>query len=96
MVTDTRILLAGLEEYRRVLGVHLSELTAEFKQLDNIWRQFSAVYEGDAADQFRAGWIRTTQRFQEYIEQTRRIGAMLDKRIEDLRVANRTESGLIG
>jgi hypothetical protein len=95
-VADTRVLLAGLEEYHRVVGLHLSKLTAEFQQLDNNWRQFSAVYEGEAADQFRAGWIRTTQRFQEYIEQTQKISAMLNERIEHLRSANRSEGGLAG
>ena len=95
-MADSRILLAGLEEYRRVLGQHLSKLTAEFQQLDNSWRQFNAVSEGDYADQFRAGWIRTSQRFQEYIEQTQKISAVLDERIEHLRAANQTEGGLIG
>jgi len=95
-VADTRVLLAGLEEYHRVLGLHLSKLTAEFQQLDGTWRQFSAVYEGNAADQFREGWIRTTQRFQEYIDQTQKISAVLNERIEHLREADRTEGGLIG
>jgi len=95
-VADTRILLAGLEEYRKVLGRHLSNLTAEFQHLDNTWRQFSGVYEGNAADQFRAGWVRTSQRFQEYIEQTQTISGLLDERIEQLRQADRPESGYIG
>ena len=95
-MADSRILLAGLEEYHRVLGKHLSQLTAEFQQLDNNWRQFSACYEGNAADQFREGWIRTSRRFQEYIEQTQKISSMLDERIEHLRAVDQTESGLIG
>jgi uncharacterized protein YukE len=95
MADDMRVLLAGLEEYHRVLGKHLSKLMGEYQQLDAQWRRFSAVYEGDAADQFREGWMRTANRFQEYIEQTQKISALLDERIEDLRQANRTESGLI-
>jgi hypothetical protein len=95
-VADSRILLAGLEEYHRVLGLHLSKLTAEFQQLDSTWRQFNAVSEGDYADQFRAGWVRTSQRFQEYIEQTQKISAVLDERIEHLRNLDQTEGGLIG
>jgi uncharacterized protein YukE len=95
MATDSRVLLAGLEEYHRVLGKHLSTLTSEFQQVSNVWHQFSTVYEGESADQFRQGWIRTSQRFQEYIEQTQKISAILDKRIEDLRAYNRSESGLI-
>lgn len=95
-MADSRILLAGLEEYQSVVGKHLSQLTAEFQQLDNTWRQFSACYEGNAADQFRAGWIRTSQRFQEYIEQTQRINSMLNERIEHLRAVDQAEGGLIG
>ena len=95
-MADSRVLLTGLEEYRRVLGKHLSELKDEYQQLDGIWRQFSGVYDGDAANQFREGWIRTSHRFQEYIEQTQKISKMLDERIEHLRMVNKTESGLIG
>ncbi len=94
-MADSRILLVGLEEYRRVLRRHLSNLTDEFQQLDSTWRHFSAVYEGNAADQFREGWIRTSQRFQEYIDQTQKISVVLDERVEYLRVANQTEGGLI-
>lgn len=95
-MADTRILLAGLEEYHRVLDTHLSKLTDEFQHLTGTWQRFSACYEGDAADQFREGWSRTSQRFQEYIEQTQRISSVLDERIEHLRLANRTEDNLIG
>ena len=90
-MADSRILLAGLEEYRRTLDTHLSKLKSEYQNLDNTWRRFSSVYEGDAADQFRAGWQRTTQRFQEYIDHTHKISIMLDERISALRDANRTE-----
>lgn len=95
-MADSRILLSGLEEYRRVLERHLTQVTAEYQQLDNNWQQFNAVSEGDYADQFRAGWFRTSQRFHEYISQTRKISAVLDERIEQLRRLNQTEGGLLG
>lgn len=95
METDSRVLLAGLVEYRQVLGQHLSKLMDEFQQLNNTWQQFSAVYQGDAADQFREGWMRTSERFQEYIDQTQKISVVLDRRIERLRATNQIESGLI-
>ena len=95
-MTDSRILLAGLEEYRSVLERHLSRLTAEYHQLDNTWRQFNDASEGDYANQFRSGWIRTSQRFQEYIEQPQQISIVLDERIEHLRKLNQFEDGLIG
>jgi uncharacterized protein YukE len=96
LATDSRILLRGLEEYNRVLEQHSSMLKMEFDHLDSRWQQFSSVYEGEAADQFRAGWIRTTQNFQEYIEQTERIRGLLRERIDALRDADRAESGLVG
>jgi uncharacterized protein YukE len=95
-LADSTILLRGLEEYSRVLEHHSSMLKIEFDHLDSRWHQFSTVYQGEAADQFRAGWIRTTQNFQEYIEQTERIQLLLRERIEALRDADRAESGLIG
>ena len=94
-MADTRILLAGLEEYHRVLGRHVSQLSSEFQTLDSIWRRFAAVDDGDADEKFKHGWIRTTAMFQEYLEQTHRISEMLDARIDALRQANRTEGGLI-
>ena len=93
-MADTRLLLARLEEYSNVLDVHLQQLEAEYRDVTNTWRGFSAVYEGDAADQFRGGWVRTCEGFEAYIRQTRMIRAMLDERIIALRDANRTESGL--
>lgn len=95
-MADSRILLAGLEEYHRVLERHLAQLAAEFQQLDTMWRQFDAVSEGDYADQFRAGWARTSDRFQEYIDQTRKISGVLNERIDHLRDLNVTEAGLVG
>ncbi len=67
-----------------------------FNRLDTTWRQFNAVSEGDYAEQFRAGWIRTSDRFQEYIEQTQKISGVLDERVDHLRKLNKTEASLVG
>ena len=96
MATDARVLLHGLEEYSRALERHTVMLKLQFNNVDSHWQQFSSVYEGEAADQFRAGWTRTNQNFKEYIEQTDRIQKLLEERIEALREADRTESGLLG
>ncbi|MFL6255143.1 MAG: WXG100 family type VII secretion target [Pyrinomonadaceae bacterium] len=94
-MADSRILLKGLEDYAAVLDSHSTNLNFQFNDLDSRWRTFSTVYEGEAADQFRAGWTRTAQNFQEYIQQTDRIRGLLRERIEALREADRAESGLI-
>ena len=94
MAANTKILLAGLEEYHQSLQRHLSQVKQDFHQLDGRWRALSAVYEGDAADQFRAGWGRTTSMFNDYVNQTQRIAMILEERIASLREANRPEGSL--
>jgi hypothetical protein len=95
LAIDSRLLLSGLEEYSRVIERHSVMLKNEFQSVEARWSQFSSVYEGDAADQFRAGWLRTTLDFHEYILQTDRIRGLLEERIAALREANKSESGLI-
>ncbi len=90
-MADTRRLLNGLVEYRSSLDRHLATLRTEFDALQSRWQAFSAVYEGDAADEFKPGWAQTTARFNEYITRTTAIAHMLDNRIERLREANKRE-----
>ncbi len=59
------------------------------------WRAFSAVYEGDAADQFRAGWQRSTAMFKDYVNQTQRIAKILEERIASLRETNKPEGSFV-
>lgn len=87
--TDTRLLLAGLKEYRTSLEKHIAQLTSEYSQLEQRWRAFNAVSEGDYANQFRSGWIETDKRFKAYINQSQRIKALLNERIDDLEAFNR-------
>lgn len=93
--TNSRLLLAGLTEYRNSLERHLGQLTSEYQQLEGRWRAFNSVSEGDYADQFRAGWMQTEARFRAYINQSQKIKALLNERISALEVLNRQESGLL-
>lgn len=90
-MADTRRLLNGLVEYRSSLDRHLASLRTEFDALQSRWHAFSAVYDGDAADEFKRHWALTSARFNEYITRTTAISAMLDNRIERLREANKRE-----
>ncbi|MBX2998824.1 MAG: hypothetical protein KF893_09970 [Caldilineaceae bacterium] len=90
-MADTRILLEGLIEYRASLSRHLSTLQSEFEAVQSRWQVFSAVYDGDAADEFKSYWTQTVGRFNEYITRTTRIAHMLDERIDHLREVNRRE-----
>ncbi|KPQ32411.1 MAG: hypothetical protein HLUCCO16_20185 [Phormidium sp. OSCR] len=92
---DSRLLLRGLQEYRGSLEKHLSQLTSDYQQLEGRWRAFNSVSEGDYADQFRSGWLRTEARFKEYINQSQKIKALLNERISALEDLNRQEGGLL-
>lgn len=83
-------------EYRSSLESHLSQLRDEYQQLEHRWHSFSSVYEGNAADQFKDGWARTTSRFREYIDRSSSIIRILDERIQYLQDADRQEGTTLG
>lgn len=91
---DSQALLIGLIEYRDSLERHLARLTPEYDRLATRWRSFSSVAEGDYAEQFRNGWLQTGSRFEDYINRSSLIKAMLDRRIADLEALNRPEGEL--
>ncbi len=93
-MADTTALLQGLIDYRDTLMKHLSQLNQGFETLSREWQHFSLVYEGDAAHEFKGLWFRTSSNFQEYLDRTQRIVAVLDERINFLQEANRPDSGL--
>lgn len=91
MAVNTAVLLAGLEEYHKQLTKHISQMEQEYQQLERQWLAFSRVYEGNAAEQFRSGWKRTTDGFRVYVDEGRSISKVLQERIDSLREVNRAE-----
>lgn len=89
MSVNTTRLLEGLDVYQSSLERHLIQLRNEFDHLSNHWHGLSAVYEGMAADDFRAHWLRTCAGFDEYVQATGRINALLQERIDALRDLDR-------
>jgi uncharacterized protein YukE len=89
MGTDVRHLLAALEEYHAALSRQVATLHAELDPLRNSWAALSAVYEGNAAEQFRAGWLRAEHMLQDYLSTASALQPRLSERIEALRQADR-------
>ena len=81
---DTKNLLARLIAYRKSLEGHLNQLGSEYVQLANRWQMFNSIAEGNYADQFRAGWLKTDEQFKAYNFQSLKIKSFLDERIEFL------------
>ena len=78
------VLLTNLREYQRVLQNQVRRMREEYIELEKRWGNFSAVYEGAAADQFRAGWIQTVRHFNDYMDVTERILVILESKITEL------------
>jgi hypothetical protein len=93
-MADTRKLLRGLEDYRKQLLQHVTQLQKEYQHLERRWHAFRDVYAGDAADQFKPGWEQTSHGFREYLGQTKQIMRILDERIDLLRQANQKENDI--
>jgi hypothetical protein len=78
----------SLQEYQLGVSRHLSQMQDRFELLERRWYAFSASYEGAAAEEFRAGWLRTCEQFKLHISQTERLASLLGDRIEALRDLN--------
>jgi hypothetical protein len=85
---DTRVLLTRLIAYRKSLETHLNQIGSEYVQLANRWQMFNSVAEGNYADQFRSGWLKTDAQFKAYNSQSLKIKSFLDERIEFLASLN--------
>lgn len=85
---DTRVLLTRLIAYRKSLESHLNQIGSEYIELENRWRMFNSVAEGNYADQFRSGWLKTDVQFKAYNSQSLKIKSFLDERIEFLASLN--------
>jgi uncharacterized protein YukE len=89
-------LLAGLEDYHDSLSRHLDQVRQDFTRVETAWLGLDECYAGQAADEFRAVWETTRQRFRDYVDQVANIQAILSHRIGGLRDADRPSPPLSG
>jgi uncharacterized protein YukE len=94
-MADTRVLLEGLREYAETFDHHVADLRSEWERLRQSWIRLDAVYEGDAAEHFKEGWMRTARRFDEYLQEGGALKQILEERIEALEDVNRPERGVV-
>jgi uncharacterized protein YukE len=95
-MANPQVLLNGLQDYHKELDRHRTILREAYDHVRNVGEQFIAGYDGEAAEQFKAGWARTKRNFDLYLDETSRISAMLAERIEHLGGVVLTEDDLIG
>lgn len=68
-----------LELYQAALSQHLLRLKDELEHLENRWRSFHEVYEGEAAEDFAEVWIKTLLDFQDSVEQIQTLIIFLEE-----------------
>lgn len=83
-MANVDLLLQNLRDYRNVLRLQVQRMRDGYNEVEKRWGNFSAVYEGNAAEQFRDGWLRTVRKFNEYMDVSERILIVLDAKIEEL------------
>ncbi|MGM9319314.1 hypothetical protein [Deinococcus seoulensis] len=86
--------MTGLREYHATLTRHHAVLRDEYLVLERRYHALQHVYEGDAAEQFKAGWTRTHATFREYMDRGQVIQHLLAERIDALEAANRPDGDL--
>ena len=91
MTAATR-LIGKLVEYDRALDIHLGGLQEEFQDLERAWHGLSDVYQGAAAEEFRAAFLAATTRMRQYEHETRHLQNVLRRQIEFLRAFDRPGS----
>ena len=90
-MANVDLLLQYLREYRDVLRNQVQRMRQEYTETENRWGSFRSVYDGHAADQFSMGWMKTVRNFNEYIDVSERILAILDTKIDELEKLARSD-----
>jgi hypothetical protein len=83
-MADPAVLLRALSEYQAGLVRATSRLRESFHEVATCWRMLADTFEGEAADQFRAGWERTAAGFALYSERSTAIAHLLEERLRHL------------
>jgi len=84
MGTDPGLLKNGLKNYSESLAYHQRELQEDFRDLSQHFALVNQAYEGVAAEAFKNSWMATAHWFEDYIDQTTLLIALLEERISAL------------
>ena len=80
MAINVDKLREGLEQYHDSSTKHLNLLKNDFEVLMDFYKRFSTEYEGQAAEQFKASWDRTSKWFESYIKLSLQLTKTLQER----------------
>lgn len=85
MPTDITGLIAGLDDYQRVLGENRRRIGEAHQAVLGRFRALDEHYEGAAAAEFKERWLRVERAFDAYVEGAPQLLALLEAKTEELR-----------
>jgi hypothetical protein len=84
-MTDATLLSQHLEAFDDAIGRYLQLVADEFRHLQQSWQDLRENYEGTGADRFEEVWQGTARRFDDYLQQSEALRAVLQERLAALR-----------
>jgi hypothetical protein len=83
-VPDVTLLAKELGQFDAAVGRHLQLVRDEFAHLQQSWDELRECYEGTGADRFEAVWLGTSRRFDDYLQRSEALRAVLQERLAAL------------
>ena len=83
-MTDATLLGRHLGAFDDAVRRHLQLVTDEFRHLTESWNELRDCYEGTGAERFEGVWTGTSRRFEDYLQQSEALGAVLQERLAAL------------
>jgi hypothetical protein len=83
-MTDATLLAQHLDRFDEAIRRHLQLLSDEFRRLEHSWDELRDCYEGAGADRFEAVWTGTSRRFEDYLQRSEALRAVLQERLAAL------------
>lgn len=84
MALNVDKLREGLKDYENSLRNHLHHLKSDYESLTHFYIQFANEYDGQAADEFKNHWERTSRWFEDYMSASNTLLQTLEERIKYL------------
>lgn len=83
------VLVKRLTSHSEALDRNISAMQQAFEKVQESFANLRRVWGGDAAEEFYEHWMRTADRLEQTFDKGRRLKALLDERLDSLRMADR-------
>ncbi len=85
MAADLHTVIEQLTDYRASLGVQRQRVAEAHAELVGRFRALTEVYDGTSFREFSAGWRRTEEAFDSYVDGVPPLLDLLGEKVDELR-----------